>query len=392
MKLLKPLSKKSNKQDRERKVLFGLVDYFIKTGKPVGSNTLKDAGFDDLSSATIRNYFANLEEEGYLIQQHTSGGRIPTDKAFREYILDYFESADEEAPPQMTKKTPNQLETREISLFLQRAAEELSSTSQLAAFLSAPVFEQDFIVGIKIIPIDTTRCLCVLITDFGELITETIHISEKLSSFSAKRLEAYFNWRLTGNGKPEHLTREEEELGQAMYNELLLRYVVKYNNFGSEEIHRTGFSKLLKFPEFQDPSLLANSLALFENTHGMKLLLTECTKYDTPKYWIGSDLKTFAPMIDPHCAVVAIPYHVNRQPVGAVGLMGPIRIPYKKLFPLLKEFSETVTKVLTNSLYKFKISLRQPKSEMIQLKNKELIGTSHRLLLEDKTPAHNRRE
>ncbi len=81
--------KRIGKQDRERKVLLGLVDYYIKTGKPVGSNTLKEVGFEELSSATIRNYFANLEEEGYLSQSHSSGGRIPTNLAYRTYAHAY---------------------------------------------------------------------------------------------------------------------------------------------------------------------------------------------------------------------------------------------------------------------------------------------------------------
>ena len=75
--------KRVGKQDRERKVLLGLVEYYIQTGKPVGSNALKEAGFGDLSSATIRNYFANLEEAGYLTQSHSSGGRIPTFLGYR---------------------------------------------------------------------------------------------------------------------------------------------------------------------------------------------------------------------------------------------------------------------------------------------------------------------
>ena len=89
MKAIKTQPKKSGKTDRERKVLIGLVEHYIQTGKPVGSNVLKDVGFDDLSSATIRNYFAHLEEEGYLAQQHSSGGRIPTDQAFKLYANEY---------------------------------------------------------------------------------------------------------------------------------------------------------------------------------------------------------------------------------------------------------------------------------------------------------------
>ena len=89
MKALNPI-KKMNKEEREKRVLLALIEYYILNGKPVGSATLKEVDVGDLSAATIRNYFAHLEEEGYLVQQHTSGGRLPTDKAFRLYALEHM--------------------------------------------------------------------------------------------------------------------------------------------------------------------------------------------------------------------------------------------------------------------------------------------------------------
>src|SRR3989338_10379321 len=94
--------KRLPKTDREQAVLLGLIELYLKTGKPIGSHTLQENGFDSLSSATIRNYFGKMEEQGYLKQQHTSGGRIPTEKAFRLYADSYqsqgiLEKAQEEA-------------------------------------------------------------------------------------------------------------------------------------------------------------------------------------------------------------------------------------------------------------------------------------------------------
>src|SRR5438045_1193035 len=82
--------RKLPKADREHSVLLGLIELYLKTGKPIGSHTLQENGFDSLSSATIRNYFSKMEEAGYLKQQHTSGGRIPTQKAFRLYADSYL--------------------------------------------------------------------------------------------------------------------------------------------------------------------------------------------------------------------------------------------------------------------------------------------------------------
>jgi heat-inducible transcriptional repressor len=137
MTTLAPQIKKSAKTDRERQVLLGLVEHYIQTGKPVGSNTLKEVGFDNLSSATIRNYFAHLEEEGYLIQQHTSGGRIPTSKAFKLYASQYISSSFNHLK---TQTFLDKEDTRAVSSFLQEAAEELASLSNTAVFLSAPRF------------------------------------------------------------------------------------------------------------------------------------------------------------------------------------------------------------------------------------------------------------
>lgn len=380
----KPVSiKRMGKQDRERKVLLGLVETYIQTGKPVGSNTLKEAGFGDLSSATIRNYFANLEEGGYLIQAHSSGGRIPTYLAYRAYAEYYLDQELTELKEDLFYSLRS-FDSREIALFLQNAAELLGQISQCAIFLSAPRFDHDFVIDIKLVPLDAFRCLCVLVTDFGLVQTEIIRLPEKLSSFAIKRIENYFHWRLTGLGpKPESLKPEEETIGQTFYNELMLRYIVSYSNFIDEDIYRMGFSYLLGYSDFQDTRLLASSLSLFENVHSMRLLLKESMALDRLKFWIGNDLDHYIP--DSNCSVLAIPYYIHNKPAGAVGLLGPTRLPYRHLFGTLRLFSECVSEVLTRNIYKFKISFRQPETGKLYLQKEEhrLIGQSL-ILLEDK--------
>src|SRR6185437_15670131 len=201
---MKSLSlKKPPKDQRERTVLFGLIDLYLESGKPVGSNTLRENGFEHLSSATIRNYFAKLEEEGYLKQQHSSGGRIPTHLAYKLYAHHYLtqqpptESGLDEKESKLLKQKLFK-ETREIATYLQHVAEFLSESTHCAVFLSAPRFDQDFVLDIKLVGIDPSRCLCVLITDFGLVQTELLYTPRKLSSFTLKRLEGFFRWKLTG--------------------------------------------------------------------------------------------------------------------------------------------------------------------------------------------------
>lgn len=385
MNALEQIKKKSSiKEERQYKVLIALIELFILTGKPVGSNTLREAGLEDLSSATIRNYFASLEELGFLEQQHASGGRTPTEKALRYYAQEMKNTY--RVTELEDLKWIRQTETKEIAAFLQQSAEALSSHSNCAVFLSAPRFDHDFIVDIKLVPVDTFRFLCVIITDFGVIQTELMHTEEKLSSFGIKRMETYFQWRLGKNEKPENLSQEEELLAHKFYNELIVRYIVGYSNFTDEEVFRTGFSKLLSYPEFNDPVSLASSLSLFENAHSMRLLLRETIKTNQIKFWIGSDLNTYT-TTTPYAAVIAIPYRINQQIVGAVGVLCPTRTPYRKLFELIHAFSDCISEALTRNIYKFKINFRQPQEGTPYLQKEEhrLIGQSRLMLLEDKT-------
>ncbi len=368
----------SVKEERQYNVLIALIEHYIETGKPVGSNTLKETGLNDISSATIRNYFANLEEEGYLEQQHASGGRIPTEQAFRFYAQEKIESKQINPENEELLLPLKNAETKEVASFLQRSAEILGKLTDCAVFMSAPRFDQDFIIEIKLVHLDAFRILCAVITDFGVIQTEIIRTEEKMSAFAVKRLESYIDWRLSRAEKPDNLSPAEEALAQKLYNELMVRYIVGYSNFIDEEIFRTGFSKLLSYPEFHDPVSLATNLSLFENAHGMRLLLRECMKTNRTRFWIGGDLNSYATST-PHCAVAAIPYRINQQTIGAVGILGPSRMPYPKVFGILHAFSEGISEALTRNIFKFKINFRQPQE------GTKLIGQSPLILLEDKT-------
>jgi heat-inducible transcriptional repressor len=357
MNALKLEEKGSKRKSREYEVLLGLISYYLKTGKPVGSNTLKEAGFHNLSSATIRNYFANLEKDGFLTQQHASGGRIPTVLAYKTYAKAY-EDFDQPLPQnEKVMESLRNFETKEIALYLQQAAELLSSLSQTAVFLSAPRFDHDYILDVKILPLDQHRCLAVILTDFGLVKTEVMHLNETLSEMSAKKIESYIQHRIQNKEKPKNLEKLEERLALKIYNELMVRYIVSYSNFTEEELYRTGFSKLLIYPEFQEAKVLSLALSLFENTHNLRLLTKECCKFNHLRYWIGDDLAQLS-SANPECSILTIPYYINKNPAGAVGLLGPIRMPYKELFATLRAFSESISEALTKNLYKFKITHR----------------------------------
>ncbi len=373
MKNLTP--KKPAKDQREKSVLLGLVELYLKTGAPIGSNTLRDNGFESLSSATIRNYFAKLEEGGFLKQQHSSGGRIPTPLAFKVYAQEHLGSQKKE-DRDLFKKLSRQ--TREVAAYLQEVAELISEKSRCAVFLSAPRFDQDFVLDVKLMGIDQSRCLCVIITDFGIVHTEILHTEKKLSNFTLKRIESYFHWRITGIDKPE-LSHDEEALAARYYKEIMLRHIVSYTNFSAEDVYKTGFSKLLQYSDFNNATALASGLSLFESPDTMRRLLNACKSSNDLCCWIGEDLQQHAPNVT-SCAVLAIPYRINQTTVGSLAILGPLRIPYQELFEILQTASSAITETLTKSMYKFKITFRQPQASHLDFKT----YPSESLLLENK--------
>ncbi len=369
---MKPFTlKKPSKDEREKLILIGLVELYLKTGKPVGSHTLQENGFNSLSSATLRNYFSKLEEAGFLKQQHSSGGRIPTNlgyKAYAETLTPPFLLEEKEK-----KHLKNVLcqETREVHSYLQKCAEVISELSLGAVFLSLPRFDQDFILDVKIVNIDSNRLVCIFVTDFGNILTETLYKDEKLSSFDIKRLEQFFHYKITGLDKPP-LSEDEEKRALAFYNEAMLRHIVSYSNFSSYDILKTGFSKMLSYPDFNDASSLANGLSLFENTKALQDLLSECSQKKELAFWIGEDLRPFSAHAN-SCTVIAAPYRIHQNIAGSIGILCPNRIQYKQLFALLQTASDLISQSLTQSLYKYKISYRGPSAAQLDFNKQALL-------------------
>ncbi len=373
---------KTPREEKSKAILLGITELYLLHGKPIGSNTLKENGFNHISSATIRNYFAKLEAQGFLTQQHTSGGRIPTPLAYKFYASYHIETtATNIQDVKILKKALHQ-DTKEIARYLEQASELLSQITQSAVFLSSPRFDQDHIVEIKLVKIDNDRYLCVFITDFGLIQTEVLYAKKNLSRFSLKRIEHYFHFRMTGMDPPQ-LNQEEEETALAFYREILLRYVINDSNFSKEDIYKTGFSKLLQFSEFQDTTVLATGISLFENTSYIRKLLQECMNAKDLRFWIGNDLEKGGAYI----SVIAFPYFIHSKPVGSVALLVPIRTSYPKLFGLLRTFSSILSQTLTRNLYKYKITYRKPQSKQIDLKKSDLLylSQSDHLLLEDQS-------
>ncbi|WP_375793556.1 heat-inducible transcriptional repressor HrcA [Chlamydia sp. 12-01] len=349
---------------RESKILYILLtttELYLKTGQPVGSKTLKEYECSNLSTATIRNYFSELEAEGFLKKNHISGGRIPTDLAFRYYV-DHCADCSEDELPESIMNLLNQLpeESQNIVKDLQKASEILGEALQLPTCFSSPRFENDSVTNIQLSLVDEQRAVVILSTEFGQVFTDTLWLSEISNPSSLKRIETFLQSYVRKQPPTEILSQKEEDLGMTLYNEVVVRYLTRYCNFSEEDLYQTGLSRLLRYESFKDPDMLALGLSFFENRRHMCKLLDIGMHRDRPTAFIGNELSDIFGTPNPQCAVITTPYYMNRTPLGAFGVLGPINLPYKEIYRTLTIFAEKIKASLTQSFYKFKLSFRRP--------------------------------
>lgn len=367
------LKKNPSKKEKIQQVLFGLVELYIKTGKPIGSQTLQAQGFDHLSPATIRNYFAKLEDEGFLHQQHASGGRVPTDLAFRLYAQSVKDIKAESVNNFFIKEKS----TKEVKSLLHRVTEEISESLELSAIASFPIFDQDFIQKIRCIDVDESTLVCLLVTDYGQIRTETFYNNYPVTAELLKKAETYFLWRIGKEQKPEFAEEKDFIFARKLYTEIMLRHALVFGNSLKNSIHKTGLSFLMKYPELNNTNSLSTSLLFFEDEETIAGLLKKAMIEKKLSFWIGKDLFPHIKKQE-NFSFIAIPYFINHSPAGAIALFGPERMDYKKVFQTLKGYADKLSERLTKNIYKHKIPFRASLEE-------ERIGSACSILLEDKS-------
>lgn len=369
------VKKRFHKEDKQKSILFGLIELYIKSNAPVGSNSLRESGFEHMSSATIRNYFTELEKQGLVTQQHASGGRIPTSKAFKLYAQFCLDTCQTDKKDEKILQKEFDKKTKKITDYLNSSAEFIAELTNLSVFISSPRFDQDFVSNVKLLALDKNKLLCVIITDFGIIKTEILYSNYEIDDSLLTIIEDFFLWRMNKKQKPKIEDQSVLKLAQHLYNEIMVRYIVGYANYSIEEIYKTGLSNLLSYPEFKDPAILAEGLSIFENIDQMRLIMQEAIKQNSLVYFIAEDFKKFSIKVE-NTALICIPYYIANIAVGAIGILCPIRTSYKKVFSMLIACSKNLSENLTRTVYKYKITFRKTSDYKV---------TSKSILLEDKS-------
>jgi heat-inducible transcriptional repressor len=329
--------------DRAKALLRALIERYIADGQPIGSRTLSK--LFDLSPATIRNVMADLEELGLIQSPHASAGRIPTPRGYRMFVdrllaVQRFEVLQ---PDQIREMLPAAEPSRAVSA----AAALLSNLSQFAGVVLAPKRAQVF-RQIEFIRLSEKRVLLIIVTPNGDVQNRILFVQRDYLEQELLEAANFFNHHFAGMSFSEvrvAITRELSSL-QADISRLMQAAVEAgtANSDTDEAVVISGESKLLDVSEIaSDMDRLRRMFALFEKKTDLLQLLDVSRRAQGVQIYIGGDSQ-LVPVED--VSVVTAPYHANGKIVGTLGVIGPTRMAYERVIPIV----DITARLLTNAL------------------------------------------
>lgn len=327
---------------RMAEVMVALVEEYIETAQPVSSSRVLERSGLAVSSATVRNSMGELAELQLLEQPHPSAGRVPTDRAFRLYVDGLLEAK----PPETV--VSNSFRTAlagaaGLDDLLHRAADLLAEeTGQLGFFVVAQA-DRLRVGEIRFVRVSSERVMVLLISEHG--LVQSRVIEER--RYDARTLERVGNW-LTNFVSGATLAAARRQLASAIETErqrsnALARRALELGLLGlallpGAELHLSDLNPLFGQPEFRDLRQLRELIAALEEKERMLELLDEIMQADVLRVAIGSEIDD--PVVDA-CAVISAPFG-DGPALGGLGLIGPIRMRYDRLIPLVRRLSDTI--------------------------------------------------
>lgn len=336
--------------ERSREILRQVVDSYLETGEPMGSRTLSRRLTQSLSPATIRNVMADLEDAGLLMAPHTSAGRIPTEAGLRLFVHGLLEIGD------LSEDERNNIDTQCVaagknpSLLLEEATQALSGLAQLAGVVVAPKADRP-LKHIEFVHLGPGRALVVLVMVDGMVENRIIDVPVGTLSSALVTAGNYLNARLAGRTLEEAKAAilEEIETHRAQLDELTRRLVeaglANWGGPGTETLIVRGQSKLLHdVTALEDLERLRALFGLLETRESMLRLLEATRSGPGVQIYIGSENALFGIS---GCSMIVAPYSNGReQIVGAVGVIGPARMNYARIIPMVDYTAKVIGRLL----------------------------------------------
>ncbi|MEE3392264.1 MAG: heat-inducible transcriptional repressor HrcA [Lachnospiraceae bacterium] len=326
--------------DRKLKILKAIIRTYLDTGEPVGSRTISKYAGLNISSATIRNEMSDLEDMEYIIQPHTSAGRIPTDKAYRLYVDTMMVERDSEY-----KDLKAKLEEKagKLDTLLKQAADLLASTTNYTTIVSAPRVVTKKVKFIQLTKVDNDHLLTIVVLDGNIIRNNIIVLDEEISDEDIAKLNFVMNTALNGLSADEMNINviqavKAQSKGMSTIVDAVLDIIASVlQDNGDPEVYTSGTTNMLKYPELADKEKFTSLLDTIEQnklvtewreeipsddeeSHGIQVYIGDETRLDSMK----------------DCSMVTATYRIHEGVYGRVGIVGPKRMDYDKVVSALK--------------------------------------------------------
>lgn len=325
--------------ERKKTILNAIVRNYLETGEPVGSRTISKYTDLNLSSATIRNEMADLEEMGLILQPHTSAGRIPSDQGYRIYVDDMLAQKEKEVDSmrEMLLDKEEKLEN-----LLKHVARQLADNTNYATMVSTPTMSKNKLKFLQISRVDADHLLATIVLEGNLIKNKMIPVEEELDDATILKLNMILNTNLSG------ISVENINLGliaalkaQAGIHSEIVGHVIdaaaeSIRADEELEIYTSGTNNILKYPELSDNKKASELINTFEEKSDLTSLVESSlsAKEHGIQVYIGNETPVDT-MKD--CSVVTATYELAEGMRGTVGIIGPKRMDYDKVVSTLKK-------------------------------------------------------
>lgn len=341
--------------ERKEKILNAVIRNYLETGEPVGSRTISKYTDLNLSSATIRNEMSDLEELGYIVQPHTSAGRIPTDKGYRLYVDNMLKeklAELDEREKKVTEKEDILIEkVDKVETLLQNMAKVLAVNTNYATMVSAPKTQGNKIKFIQLSMLEEKQLLCTVVSDKNHVVNKILKVDRELNQEMIVRLNVALNTALAGLSLEEinlgvisTLTSQTGEL-EDLVNQVLKAITEAISTDEQMKIYTSGATNIFKYPELSDKERASRLLTTLEEKSQLTELISAGDEETGIQVYIGSETPVQA-MKD--CSVVTATYELEDGFKGTIGIIGPKRMDYEKVVETLRNVKEQVSESFKN--------------------------------------------
>ncbi len=333
--------------DRKLKILHAIIQTYLETGEPVGSRTISKYSDLKLSSATIRNEMSDLEEMGYIIQPHTSAGRIPSDKGYRLYV-DHLMQEKEREVTELKELMIRR--TDKLEQVLKRVVKVLASNTNYATMISAPQYHQNKLKFIQLSRVDEHQILAVIVAEGNVIRNKLIPLCEELDQETILKLNILLNTMLNGKTIAEinlqmiSSMKEQAGIHSNIISDVVDAVAEAIHSDEGMEIYTGGATNIFRYPELSDNGKASELIQTLEEKQMLAELVTETLSKEDKgiQVYIGSESPVQS-MKD--CSVVTATYELGQGLQGTIGIIGPKRMDYENVMSTLKTLMDQLDDV-----------------------------------------------